>query len=292
MSGANWQVTRFENAAGFLEHAVGFLSRHEAHNCLPLGIAALVRAHPERHPLPPYMAVAVSGGEVSAAAIMTPPNSLVLAKTEAPAALTAIAADVYAFLPHVPGVTAPVPAGRWFAEAWQVQTGDGIDASMSERIDQWTQVRPRPSVPSAARRANESDRALLRDWLSDFESEAFGRPPLDVDRRLDTILTVAQRGMYLWEVDERAVSMAGFGGPTPRGIRIGPVYTPPELRGRGYASACVARLSQDKLDEGRAFCFLYTDLANPTSNHIYQVVGYEPVCDVVEYRFTRPASPA
>ena len=76
------------------------------------------------------------------------------------------------------------------------------------------------------------------------------------------------------------------------GIRIGPVYTPPALRGRGYASACVARLSQDKLDEGRTFCFLYTDLSNPTSNHIYQEIGYEPVCDVADYRFTVPAEAA
>jgi predicted GNAT family acetyltransferase len=86
--------------------------------------------------------------------------------------------------------------------------------------------------------------------------------------------------------------MAGYAGPTPHGIRIGPVYTPPGQRGRGYASACVARLSQDMLDAGRTYCFLYTDLTNPTSNHIYQQIGYEPVCDVAEYRFTRTAASA
>jgi predicted GNAT family acetyltransferase len=86
-------------------------------------------------------------------------------------------------------------------------------------------------------------------------------------------------------VDDRPVSLAGYGGPTRHGIRIGPVYTPPAERRRGYASACVAALSQQLLDRGRRFCFLFTDLANPTSNHIYQQIGYRPVSDVDEYRF-------
>ena len=91
--------------------------------------------------------------------------------------------------------------------------------------------------------------------------------------------------MYLWEDSQRPVSIAGFGSPTPHGVRIGPVYTPPDLRGRGYASSLVAKTSQRLLDAGRQFCFLFTDLANPISNHIYQEIGYEPVCDVAEYRF-------
>jgi predicted GNAT family acetyltransferase len=68
-------------------------------------------------------------------------------------------------------------------------------------------------------------------------------------------------------------------------MRIGPVYTPPALRKRGYASALTAALSQELLDSGRKFCFLFTDLANPTSNRIYQQIGYQAVCDVDEYRF-------
>jgi predicted GNAT family acetyltransferase len=74
--------------------------------------------------------------------------------------------------------------------------------------------------------------------------------------------------------------VSSFGGATPSGIRIGPVYTPPELRGRGYASALVAELTRRLIAGGRQFCFLFTDLANPTSNSIYQRVGYRPVTDV------------
>ena len=81
------------------------------------------------------------------------------------------------------------------------------------------------------------------------------------------------------------MSLAGFGGPTPNGIRIGPVYTPPDLRGRGYGTAVTAEVSRLLLDRGHRFCFLYTDLANPTSNAIYMRIGYEPVCDSREVAF-------
>ena len=73
---------------------------------------------------------------------------------------------------------------------------------------------------------------------------------------------------------------------TRNGIRIGPVYTPPGLRGRGYASNLVAEASQAELDAGRRFVFLFTDAANPTANKIYQDIGYEPVTDIDEYAFT------
>ncbi len=91
--------------------------------------------------------------------------------------------------------------------------------------------------------------------------------------------------MYLWVVAGRPVSMVGVSGETPNGIRVAPVYTPPELRGRGYASALTAAVTQAQLDEGKRYCFLFTDLANPTSNHIYQAIGYEPVADASDYRF-------
>src|SRR5436189_143738 len=92
-------------------------------------------------------------------------------------------------------------------------------------------------------------------------------------------------GIVLWEDGGAVVSMAGFGGRTPSGTRIGPVYTPPDLRGRGYASALTAALTQRLLDGGLRFCFLFTDLANPTSNSIYQRIGYEPVSDVGLWSF-------
>ncbi|TML53864.1 MAG: hypothetical protein E6G15_08530 [Actinobacteria bacterium] len=91
--------------------------------------------------------------------------------------------------------------------------------------------------------------------------------------------------MELWVDHGIPVSMAGVGSPTPHGIRVGPVYTPLDLRGRGYASNLVAAACSAALKAGRRFCFLFTDLANPTSNSIYQQIGYRPVSDSAQWAF-------
>ena len=102
---------------------------------------------------------------------------------------------------------------------------------------------------------------------------------------VDARLGGGEAGIALWE-PRADPSRSSASGPTPNGIRIGPVYTPPELRGRGYGSALTAQVSQLQLDRGKRFCFLYTDLANPTSNAIYMRIGYERVCDSRELAFT------
>ena len=97
-----------------------------------------------------------------------------------------------------------------------------------------------------------------------------------------TLSGAGANDLWLWEHEHEVVSLAGYRSTSPNGARVGPVYTPPERRGRGYASALVAALSQQQLDEGRAYCVLYTDLGNATSNSIYQNVGYEFIEEVVD----------
>ena len=141
------------------------------------------------------------------------------------------------------------------------------------------------ACPGALRHARPSDRDHLIAWLVAFEEEAFGeRTPRDPAALVDRSLGGQGRRFYVWD-DDGPVSMCGVGGPTPHGIRIGPVFTPLGLRGRGYASACVAAVSQAQLDAGRRSCYLFADQANPTSNHIYETIGYRRVSDVAIYRF-------
>ena len=129
------------------------------------------------------------------------------------------------------------------------------------------------------------DRGLLVSWLAAFAAEALNETDaLRVQRNVDEWQRGARR-YWLWTASSRPVSMAGAGGETPNGIRIGPVYTPPGDRGQGYATNLTAFVSQTVLDEGRRFCFLYTDLANPTANRIYQAIGYEPVGDAMMVAF-------
>jgi predicted GNAT family acetyltransferase len=136
-------------------------------------------------------------------------------------------------------------------------------------------------------RAQPEHRALLAAWSQAFEEEAHTAPPgpTDHDAVADRWIRGIGRTAWLWIDEGRPVSLTGVGGLTPHGIRVGPVYTPPELRGRGYASNLVAEASQLQLDGGRQFVFLFTDLANPTANRIYRSIGYEPVIDIDEYAF-------
>jgi predicted GNAT family acetyltransferase len=152
-------------------------------------------------------------------------------------------------------------------------------------------IPPRPA-PGGARIARESDRATIVDWFQAFVAEALppGRDPASRESAEETATYwIGGGGLWVW-IDGGLVAMAGASGRTPNGIRVGAVFTPPEKRRRGYASSLVAALSQAQLDAGRRFCFLYTDLANRTSNRIYQDIGYEPVCDVDEYRFEGAAA--
>ena len=88
----------------------------------------------------------------------------------------------------------------------------------------------------------------------------------------------------VWD-DGDPVSLAAYGNPTPSGTRVGPVYTPLEHRGRGYATSLVADLTAERLAIGLDYCFLFTDLANPTSNAIYARIGYEAVADWDQWSF-------
>ena len=149
-------------------------------------------------------------------------------------------------------------------------------------------VVPPPPPPGAPREATPADRELLVRWWGEFGLEALSAVEQDEEqngRSVDHKLAAPGNGIALWEVGGEPMSAVGYGSPTPTGVRIGPVYTPPEFRGRGYASALTAHVSTEQLAAGRSFCFLYTDLANPTSNRIYQAIGYEFVCESAEYAF-------
>jgi predicted GNAT family acetyltransferase len=154
---------------------------------------------------------------------------------------------------------------------------------MRQRLFEARQVQPRRFRPAGAlRRAQEADLPTIAPWVAAFSHEAHLTDPSDPQQVARD--RVRARSVFLWD-DGRPVSMAAWAGRTERGIRVNLVYTPPEHRRRGYASACVADLTQRLLHEGQTFCCLYTDLANPTSNRIYQTIGYRPVCDMSDFHF-------
>lgn len=278
------EVVQFADARQFLERASPLLLADEARHNLILGLAgtirdnaALYREHVEW--------VVEADGAVVGAALRTPPYNLVLAKGS-DAALAALAHSIE---DELPGVVGAVPEVERFAQVWTEERGGRAQVRHEQGIYAADAIVPPARPPAgAARLATADDRRLLLDWWRAFGIEALGEPEPSEERdalNVDHKLTTPGNGIALWQVDGERVSVVGFGNPTPTGVRIGPVYTPPEHRGCGYASALTAHVSSEQLADGRSFCFLYTDLANRTSNKIYVDVGYRRVCDAIQYAF-------
>jgi uncharacterized protein len=277
-------VDRIDDPAAFLDAAGPLLLEDEARHNLILGLAGTLRDHPEVYPDFGLWLVR-DGDETVGAALRTPPFNLVLPRPRDDAALEALADAIE---DELPGVVGSVPEVDQFARLWAERGGTEAKTHIAQGLFALEQVEPVANAPGGMREATEDDRPLLVEWYLAFVAEALGDDPdrARLEEMIDHRLTAEDAGLVLWE-DGAAVSLAGFGGKTPNGIRIGPVYTPPELRNHGYATALVAELSQRLLDSGRRFCFLYTDLANPSSNRIYERIGYRRVCDSAEIRFVQ-----
>jgi uncharacterized protein len=280
-------VHRYNKADEFLDRAGAFLAEREAEHNLILGLSARLRHDPLVYGEPAYLTVVEDGGEVVAAALRTPPHNLVLSEIDDPEALEPLAVDVCQAFASLPGVVGPRGRVEEFATAWKAATGAQGHRALAQRIFRAETVDRPDGVEGRMRPYEDGDRELAIRWMDEFVAEALpasSPQPESSEHFVEQRQADPDGGLVFWE-DGEPVSMGGFGGPTPNGIRIGPVYTPPELRGRGYASALTAALTQELLDGGRRFCFLFTDLANPTSNRIYQRIGYRPVTDVDQWAF-------
>ena len=180
---------------------------------------------------------------------------------------------------HVPtSVNGAVRCSVPFAEAWAAETGYSLETMRELRAFELHHLRPPSNVGGSARVARVEDADLLEPWC-----EGFGRDigePLEPGHAEPTVTRfVTNEDMMLWITEDGPVSMAAISRRTPSSSCISWVYTPVEHRRRGYAGAVVAALSQRELDAEASWCSLFTDLENPTSNHIYAELGYEPRCD-------------
>jgi GNAT superfamily N-acetyltransferase len=236
-------------------------------------------------PHDPRLYAALEGGRVVGASVQTPPFGAALSTFDDESAVDAIAERMHADGVDLPSVLAEVAPGRRFVERWNLLSGTTATVAIEQRIYEATEVIPPPPVGGRMRPWKQSDRDLVVEWIDAFMAEAMpGSPEGDGAGFVARKQSDASGALFLWE-DEEPVSLAGYGAPSPNGLRVGPVYTPPELRGRGYASALTAAVTETVLSSGRRFAFLYTDLANPTSNSIYQRIGYRPVLDVSRWDF-------
>jgi RimJ/RimL family protein N-acetyltransferase len=317
-----WTIT--ESLDAFTSEAGDFLDRRPVENNVLRSICGTLRRRgPDTYgPQPPRFGWwrSAGGAEVAAAFLCTPPYPPLLARGDARAVRELAAEEAAA--PNDPltggaagALTGPLaggptsssagpltgrPAGvltgplsgvrgdaqavRVFCAAWRERTGARMRIERRLRFWELDTLTPRtPAPPGRARVAGPADRALLLAWQETYAREV-GEPVPGAGRLLDDALGYG--GRTLWEVDGEPVAMAGHTSPADGVVRIVGVYTPAGLRGRGYAGTVTAAVSQAVLDGGARQVALATDLANPVSNHLYQRIGYVPVCDQLSVAFT------
>jgi GNAT superfamily N-acetyltransferase len=221
-------------------------------------------------------------GQVTAAFLHTPPF---------PAALTSMAPEQAVTLATMlsrrgrplGGVNGEPAAAGAFATAWQQLTGEEVSVHIQSRLYELGQLHPPERMPPGQPRAGgPADRGLIIAWCEAFHQEAQSGPE-DVPGMVDDRLSYG--GLTLWETGSQPVSLAGLTRQAAGQVRVGPVYTPPGLRGKGYGGAVTWAVSRAALAAGVTSVLLFTDLANPTSNALYQRLGYRAVSDRTIFSF-------
>jgi len=272
-------VLRFESPADFARAATPFLLEHEAENNLLFGLLNRIDDATRA-----TLRVVQDGGRPVAAALQTDPAHHLILSHASNDAIDVLADALAKDGVTLPGAQGSSSVAQRFTERWARSHGQLARRKMALGVYRLTRVVPPARAPQGAHHvATSDDVPAVAQYMKEF-CEAIGE---NVDDDFDAAARrrIATSSLHLWKVNGAAVSIAAGVGPTPNGIRIGLVYTPAHLRNRGYASALVASLSQKLLDSGRTFCFLFTDLENPTSNKIYRDIGYEFVCEQHQFRF-------
>ena len=276
------ELRTYRDPIEFRDCVFPFLNRNEAQNCLGIGVVNTLISSPETYPKS-YLWAFTDAGQVVGAAWMTPPQPIGL--TEMPSKAIELLIQELSNLPDRPnGVVGPKSQTDCFKDRWTKAHKLTIPFTMEQRIYQIVDVKMPFHVSGEMRVAKRHDLELIEAWSLKFMIDCGLGNDLQTAKE-SASRAIRNKGRYLWILNGEAVAMAGVSGPTPSGIRVSWVYTPDHLRGKGYASAVVAALSQRMLSEGHKFCFLYTDLANSTSNSIYQKIGYQAVCDSVHHTF-------
>ncbi|MDX6356250.1 MAG: hypothetical protein QOF98_3153 [Streptomyces sp.] len=286
----------FTHEPALFEAAAGpFLARRPVENSVPRTVCGVLRrrgldAYGSEPPEFGWWRPA-GGGEVAAAFVRTPPHPPLLTRGTTRSARELAVELAARTAGRLPGVRGDSEAAHTFAESWRDRTGAVLSTHRELRVYRLGTLVPRPVPPGRARVAGPADRDLLLRWQERF-AEDVGEPTSSAARTVARAVddALAYGGRTLWEVDGEPVAMAGATAPEDGAIRVVAVYTPDELRGRGYAGAVTAAVSRAAVESGAREVLLSADLANPISTGLYQRLGYLPVRDHVSISFAGPLS--
>ncbi|WP_328872101.1 GNAT family N-acetyltransferase [Streptomyces sp. NBC_00287] len=284
MRSDDWYVT--EDLDRFLGHAGGFLrSRPDLHT-VALTVTESLRMRGLRAyggDEPPVFGVMERDGQVRGAYFRTPPYRLNVTPLTADET-DALAAHLVAVGHSVPGIIGTRETTTGFVRSWQRHTGAAAALRQRQRLYRLgSLMTPQPVPEGSARVAGEKDRDQLIRWYGEFTESVGEHSAGEVENWADH--RIAYGGVTFWEVDGTPVSMCGVTPMVAGQVRIAPVYTPSHLRGRGYAGAVTVVVSRAAVRSGAEEVLLFTDMANTTTNVLYQRLGYRAVADFEVYDF-------
>ena len=271
------------------------LEFRESENNLPLGLVhTLARDLRYFGDDPPLLLSMLENGNPVGVAVRTPPRKIVLSRIDAEieAAVNRLVKHLRSNQMMVPGVVGPERESQYFTDCWS-KTIPGLAATISTRLRVFEarSVVDVPLAPGRMRLAGMEDLPIMSEWIEGFARETVGEES-DPGKAMDKARKyIGERNLFVWD-HGGPVSIARESRPMKHGTSISLVYTPPERRGRSYATSCVYWLTKKLLAGRHQFCSLFTDLANPTSNHIYPKVGYVPLGDTLEFDFDHAAGHA
>ena len=287
------QFIKYEDVKEFYKDTYDILMRHEAENLILLG--NLITGHKGedktdwRDPVSWFMALVKDDrAEIKLIACMTPPWNITLYSVDNLTnneALTCLVEGIIKNDIPLPGVITENKLGMAFAKTYSEAAGKEYRIHKNMRQYVLTNVNPEIPVIGKIRLAKKEDMAFLPYWKEGFQYDCFSHSAVPKSDPEPYLYLINTGRLYIMEDDGTPVSMAMMNREMQNVCGVSNVYTPPYFRGKGYASSCVAELSRIILEKGYKSCVLYTDLDNPTSNSIYQKIGYKPICDSNEITF-------
>ena len=283
-----YDIVQHDHADELLALSGAFLEKRESENNLPLGLAHTLAGDPFYYgDDPPLLLSILDSGDPVGVAVRSPPHRIVLSilDTEVDGAVERLVRYLQSGKVRVPGVVGPEAEARSFSCQW-TSTFPACSAIPRKRlrIFEARSVIDVPLAPGRLRLAEMVDLPLMAQWVAAFTREAVGEEagPGKAERNAEKY--IAERNLYIWE-DDGPVSIARQSRAMKNGTNVTMVYTPAALRNRGYATSCVYHLTKKLLAGRYEFCSLFTDLSNPTTNRIYQKIGYVPLGDTLEFDF-------
>jgi len=277
------EVAPSASPATFLEMAGTVLNENEAENCLLLGFAADLASQPPSSAPSYRFWTATHEGRCAGAFFSNPPFPAIA--SDAPAEVLGEWLDRVESEKHrLAGISAVPKAAELAAREWCRRVGGRFEVTMDLILYRLSRPPAASGAPGEMRLGGEGDAEQLGAWVDAFNRETGAENTLPSRRLVEGYL--AKGRLFVWD-DGGAVAMAGCSGPTQNGMRLNLVYTPPDKRGKGYATALVADASGRLLEAGRRQIFLFADRNNAVSNSVYRRVGFHPVTDWRVFKFEK-----